>query len=964
MAFLPRAIAPVLLPLLGIALALPADGQSGRKPRSVATPAAAAAAAPQVDTSAWLYKGSDLPHDPAWQFGTLPNGLRYAVRKNGVPPGQVSIRVRIDAGSLYEQDSERGFAHFIEHLSFRGSEFVPNGEAKRVWQRFGATFGSDSNASTTPTQTLYKLDLPSATETTVDESIKILSGMMANPALTDAAVTAERPIVLAEQREQPGPQVRLGDARNALFFAGQPLADRSPIGTIKTLDAATGASIKAFHDRWYRPSRAVVIISGDMDPAILARSVTQHFGRWQAIGPDIPTPDFGKPDASKPTAAALVESGLPPLVMMGVVRPWQFNNDTAIFNQKRMVDTLAGRVISRRLERRARAGASFVQAGVDVDDIAQSANMTSVVILPVGDKWEQALKDVRAVIADAEAAPPTQAEVDREVTDYDSALKNAVETARVEASAKQADDFASALDIRETVTAPQFQYAILAEAKAKNMFTPDAVLASTRKIFAGVATRALVNTRTLQPGTAENLTAALTADVSGLAGKRSAQAAVDFSKLPALGAPGKTISREQVADLPAEKVVFANGVRMLLFANPDDTGRVFVRVRFGRGYNALPASRPSPAWAGDLALMESGVGALGQDDLDQLTAGRQIGLDFGIDEDAFSIAALSSPKDYPDQLRLMAAKLAFPRWDAAPVLRAKSAATNAIAGYDSSSDGVLSRDLEGLLHAGDPRWATPDQKAIDALTPKSFKALWSPLIASGPIEVDVFGDVKPDEAIAAVDATFGALPPRKATVATPPPVQFPAHSAAPVMRTHNGPANQASAVIAWPTGAGLGDSADNRRLELLAQVFSDRLFEKMRQAAGASYSPGVVSTWPKGLPGGGRLMAVSQVAPENVALFFRMSREIAADLVANPVSADELARVKGPLLQQYQRAATSSLFWLRELSGGAYDDRRFAATRRLGQDFAAIDPVVLQQTAAKYLLPGKDWTMAVVPKAK
>jgi zinc protease len=139
------------------------------------------------------------------------------------------------------------------------------------------------------------------------------------------------------------------------------------------------------------------------------------------------------------------------------------------------------------------------------------------------------------------------------------------------------------------------------------------------------------------------------------------------------------------------------------------------------------------------------------------------------------------------------------------------------------------------------------------------------------------------------------------------------------------------------------------------------LFEKMRQAAGASYSPGVSSSWPKGMPGGGRLMAISQVAPENVDLFFRMAREIAADLVAKPVSDDELARVKGPLAQMYQRASTSSLFWLRELSGGAFNPARLEATRRIGRDFGAVNPAVLRQTAAKYLVPGKDWTMAVVP---
>lgn len=957
MAYLSRAFAPVLV------LALATGGIAQVKaPRSAV--AAQAAPAVKVDPTAWLYKGSDLPHDPAWVFGTLPNGLRYAVRKNGVPPGQVSIRVRIDAGSLNEKDSERGYAHFIEHLSFRGSEYVPDGEAKRVWQRFGATFGSDSNASTTPTQTLYKLDLPSATEQTVDESLKILSGMMEQPTLTDAAVSAERPIVLAERREQPGPQVKLQEAMSKLFFAGQPLAERSPIGTLQTLEAATGASVKAFHDRWYRPENAVVIISGDMDPATLGRMVTQHFAGWKGNGPATPAPDFGKPSPNEPTSAVMVEPGLPPLVMMGVVRPWQYNDDTKIFNQKRMVDTIAARVISRRLERRARAGASFVQAGVDLDDRSRSANMTTVMILPVGDQWEQALKDVRAVIADAQKTPPTQAEIDREYADYEVAIRNGVETAQVEASAKQADDMAGALDIRETVTAPANSYAILTDAKAKGMFNPADVLASTKKIFAGVATRALVNTRTAEKGAAEKLAAALKADVSTLTIKRASQAAVDFSKLPALGKPGTVVSRTQIAGLPSEKVVFSNGVRLLTFANPDDTGRVFVRVRFGRGYNALPASKPSPAWAGDLALMESGIGTLSQDDLDQLTAGRQLGLDFGIDDDAFSIATLSSPKDYADELTLAAAKLAYPRWDAAPVARAKSSALTAIPGYDSSADGVLSRDLEGLLHDGDQRWLTPSAKTVSSLTPEQFKAFWAPLLASGPIEVDVFGQINPDEAIAAVAKSFGALPPRVDTTTAPPPVRFPAHVASPVLRYHNGPDNQASAVIAWPTGAGLTDIAEARRLDVLAQVFSDRLFEQMRQAEGASYSPGVASSWPRGLPGGGRLMAVSQVAPANVPLFFSLARKIAADLAKTPVTADELERVKGPLQQSYARAATSSLFWLREMSGGTFDERRIDAVRRLGRDFGEVTPQVLQATAAKYLVPEKDWTLAVLPRKK
>ncbi|MDB5695813.1 MAG: peptidase [Sphingomonas bacterium] len=955
MALLSRAFgASLFLPLL-LVTGQPATGQ-----RASATSAAPPAAT--IDTRAWLYEGSDIPPDPAWQFGTLPNGLRYAVRKNGVPPGQVSIRVRIDAGSLHETDSERGFAHFLEHLSFRASRDVPDGEAKRVWQNFGATFGSDTNASTGPVSTTYKLDLPSATSERLDQSLKILSGMMAAPVLDDKTISAERPVVLSEQREQPGPQVRFSDLRNGVFFAGQPLAERSPIGSIKTLEGATPASVRAFHDRWYRPERTVVVISGDMDPATFGPLIAKNFGSWNGVGANPADPDFGQPDAGKPATGALVEPGLPSVVQLGVVRPWKFNADTVIFNQKRLVDVLATRLISRRLETRARAGGSFIQASVGLDDVARTANITQVTIVPVGASWEAALKDVRAVIADAQASPPSQAEVDREYADFDTIMKNEAATARVAAGAKLADDLVEALDIREVTTTPAASYKVLTDARAAGMFTPATLLASTKRLFQGSATRAVVVTPAVEQDADVKLAAALTAPVSTAGVTRRQQAAVSFAALPALGAPGTVISREALAGLEMEQVAFANGVRLLIFPTTSETGRVYVRARFGGGYNALPARRPSPIWAGELALVSSGVGTLDQGDLDQLTAGRVIGLDFDINEDAFSLNALTSPADLSDQLRLMAAKLAKPGWDPAPVARARTVKIAANAGQDASPTGVLNRDLEALLHDNDPRWVSPSLAQVQALTPQTFRQLWEPALASGPIEVSVFGDVKADAAIAAVAATFGALPPRPATKAVAPPIRFPAHNATPKRLTHTGPANQAVAVIAWPTGGGIDGIADSRRLDVLAQVFSDRLFERLRQTAGASYSPSVGSQWPIGSPGGGRLIAIGQVTPDKTAYFFQLAREIAADLVATPLSGDELGRIMRPMGQYIVRASSGNQFWLQQMGGAAFDPKRVEATRNLATDFVSITPQQLQAVATKYLRPEKDWTLEVVPR--
>jgi zinc protease len=918
----------------------------------------------QTADDPWLYKDSDLVHDDAWKFGRLSNGLRYAVRKNGVPPGQVSVRVRIDAGSLNEQESERGFAHLLEHLSFRGSTFVPDGESKRIWQRLGVTFGSDSNASTTFTQTVYKLDLPTATPQGLDESFKILAGMMSAPAITQVSLNAERPVVLAEAREQPGAQERLQDAMLGLMFAGQPVASRKPIGTTAALAAATPESVKAFHDRWYRPEKAVVIVIGDMDPAVLEAMVQKHFADWKVAGPTPQAPDFGKPVEGQPVAASIVEPAVPPLAMMAVVRPWTVFSDTVIFNQKRMIDLVAIRIINRRLETKARSGGSFVAAGADLSDVARSANVTTVNVMPVGADWEKALRDVREVIADAQTTAPTQAEIDREVAEIESSMKQRISTAPVESGMKLADDLVEAVDINETVTTPEASYDIFKSAVTAKMFTPATVQAASKRVFQGTAVRALVNTHTPDPQLVTKVTAALAADVVANGGKRKALRDVTFAQLPKLGAPGKVVSRTPaLADLEIEKVVFANGVNLLMRKDASEVGKVYVNVRFGRGLNGLPADRPSPAWAGDMALVASGLGKFGQEELDALIGRRQMGFDFDVDSDAFRFGGQTNKEDLPDQLRLFATKLAAPIWDPNPVIRAKTAMLSGYAGLSSSPDAVLGRDLERLLHSNDPRWGIPARETIEATTPASFRKLWEPLLASGPIEVEVFGDMDSEATIKAVGETFGAMKPRPASAAPVPPVTFPAHVDKPVVRTHTGKPEQAAAVIAWPTGGGSAGITESRKLDVLAAVFRDRLIDQLRSQAGVSYSPNVASQWPLGLASGGKLLALGMVPPDKTDFFFQLARGIAADLIAKPIDADELDRALTPIKQQLIRQSSGNMFWMRLVEGGTYDPARIAAVGTLARDIATTSPAEVQALAAKYLRPDRDWTMIVVPEA-
>ena len=919
----------------------------------------------------WIYEGSDVPRDEEWIFGELPNGLRYAVRKNGVPPDQVSVRVRIDAGSLHEEDSELGYAHLLEHLLFRESRYLGPAEAIPTWQRLGATFGSDTNAETSPTHTVYKLDLPNVNEAKLAESMKLLSGMVRSPVLSDANVKAEVPIVMAEKRERGGPGERAGNASREVLFSGQRLATRTPIGTEETLGAATGDSVSAFYKRWYRPENAVIVAAGDMDPLQLAAEIEKWFGDWQGEGPAVPAPDFGDPvapagaDPENPVGevGVVVEPDLPRSFTYAVMRPWRPVQDTVAYNEGLLRDALAQALINRRLESRARAGGSYLYAQVSQDDVSRSADMTFVSFAPLTDDWKAALDDIRGVIADALATPPSQEEIDRELAEFEIVFKSQVEQRRVLPGPRLADDIVNAVDIREAVAAPETVLTVFNS--MRETITPELVLDHTRALFTGDVIRASYVTPATGEASAEAIRAALGEDIAADAEARVAAQAISFDDLPAVGEPGEVVAQAPIGVLDIEQVEFANGVKAILWANDAEPGRVAVKVRFGAGYRAIDPEDAVYANLGYAALIGSGIGELGQEELDVLATGRKFGFDFQTGDGAFSFYAQTREQDLEEQLYLFAAKLAMPGWDPNPVIRAKAAGKLAYESYGANPNGVLQRDLEYLLSDRDARFRTPTPQMFDAATPEGFRETWEPLLKQGPVEVLVFGEFDKAATVDALRRTFGALAPRDTAPATvlERPVAFP-EAGETVVRHHRGDANQAAAVIAWPSGAGVENLRESRRLEVLVSLFNNRLMEAMREHAGASYSPVVRSEWPSDVNSGGRIAALAQLRPEDVPVFFAEAERIAQELASAPVSEDEYNRVVEPLRQYVSRASTGNLFWLYQLEGATQDPRRIPMLRFLLADYTQTPPAELQALAQKYLGSRAGWRLAVIPQGQ
>jgi len=193
-----------------------------------------------------------LPFDAAVKTGSLPNGLKYYIRQNGRPAQRVSMRLAVKAGSMMEEEDQRGLAHLIEHMAFNGSTHFKPREVFAYFESVGARLGPHVNAYTSFDETVYMLDLPSDKTEILDKGMAALSDFAGGLTLGAEWIDKERPIVIEEWRLGLGAGSRIRDTQLPLLFYKSRYAERLPIGKPEVIRNAPAARLRAFYDTWYR----------------------------------------------------------------------------------------------------------------------------------------------------------------------------------------------------------------------------------------------------------------------------------------------------------------------------------------------------------------------------------------------------------------------------------------------------------------------------------------------------------------------------------------------------------------------------------------------------------------------------------------------------------------------------------------------------------------------------------------
>lgn len=595
------------------------DAGQASAPKTPDAPALAGPKVTDLKPGQWAQELSDVAPDPAWRFGVLPNGMRYALRKNATPPGQAALRLWIDAGSMMEADDQQGLAHFLEHMAFNGSKNVPEGEMIKILERHGLAFGADTNASTSFDETIYQLDLPKTDDDTVDTSLMLLREAAGELTIAPEAVDRERGVVLSEERTRDTPGYRVAIKTLSAQMEGQLPPKRIPIGKTEVLKTAPAQRIRDFYEAYYRPERTVLVAVGDFDVDAMEAKIKGKFGDWVGKGPNGKDPDVGPVAKRGPTAKMFVEAGAPWSIQMTWTRKPEGLLETKAVDERDTLENLGFAVLNRRLQAVGRsAEPPFIAGGAFKGDQFGAVRVTTFGATAQPGRWREALTALDAEQRRAIQYGVRQDELDREIASLRAGLVAAAAGEATQRTPSLANQLVGTLGDGEVVTSPSQNLAAF-DLFVKGL-TAERVNAVLKSAFVGSGPLLVLAAPTAVEGGEPAILKAYE-ELKAQPVAPPIAPGVTVWPYSSFGPTGKVAEQKEVSDLDAVLVRFDNGVRLTVKPTKFRDDQVIVKVRAGHGLLDMPSDKQSPLWSGS-AFIEGGLKQITAQDMERVLTGK------------------------------------------------------------------------------------------------------------------------------------------------------------------------------------------------------------------------------------------------------------------------------------------------------------------------------------------------------
>lgn len=910
----------------------------------------------------WPDLSSDLAPDPSVLRGTLPNGLRYVIRPNSEPRDRISLRLLIMVGSLHERDDERGLAHFVEHMVFRGTKQHPNGSLATELQRLGIAFGPENTAFTHPDHTIYHLDLPDASDTSLRHALSIFREYASDVTFAPDLIEKERGVVLSELALRDTPDARAGLNNLNFLWPQSRQVQRTPIGLESAIRHFTREQFVSFYDAWYRPERMGVIISGDIGTETAEKAVRDLLSQLTARGAAREEPGPFEPvAASNPSIRIFTDPGL-----VGASCTIQHP-----FREPRVPDTHAQRV---RMLHRSLAFSMFqrriTKEAADADGPAVSPQVSlSTPVAGWGltsfgsngriNNWREFMIDMEQKHRRAFLHGFTQAELRAAKTAFATAYAEAVRTAPTWPSGWIAEQLATSLLEGTVFSTPAF---IQEDLRSDLEATTEADCVNEfRKAWSKKSPHVFIATHPEFTVSKKEIADALNASREIATTAPIEKEAVTFAYTD-FGPKAPPVRENFVADLDVHQAEFGNGVRLNFKPTKFEANTVVVCVRVGRGKLSQPASLPGLDFLADQMVSRGGLGKHTFEEVQEILNGHTLSISFNVRSDAFEFAARCARPDLLLCLQVITAHLVDAAYRPAARRQVEAIFGSLYANLAASAGGPFAIFAQRVMSNGDRCLGVPTAEELFGRTEKELVAWIEPELKHGPIELSIVGDADWNEASQAVSQTLAALPARDpATSRVPAKIHFGKPKANDYVYTTAPQLKQVA--LAWYCPVtDLVDMHHERRCRLLADLLTERLRLRLREELGAAYGCSTQFNEFDGLPGYNYFSIYAEVAPEHAQQAARLMKSELVAMTKNRFSDDEFERVKQPFLRHREQDLRENLYWAFTVLRDAQErPERLAATRDRTADTAAITRRELEKLARRYFDPRKCFHFVAYP---
>src|SRR5688572_29937707 len=648
--------------------------------------------------------GQTIPVDPLITVGTLPNGLRYYVRENRLPQARAELRLVVKAGSVLEDEDQRGLAHFVEHMAFNGTQHFPKQEIANFMQTLGMRFGAHVNAHTSFDETVYELHVPTGNSAVLERSLIILEDFARHVSFDAVEIDKERGVILEEWRLGLGAGERIRDAQMPVLLKGSRYAERSPIGRPEIIRNANYDRLKQFYADWYRPDMMAVVAVGDFDKAAVEAQIRSRFGAIPPVKSPKPRPEYIVPEQPGTVYSIITDPEVTQTAISVFTKMPARDQSTVGAYRRLMAERLFSGMLSARLDEIAQQpNAPFLAAQTGRGIFVRTAEVTSLNALVAQGGVERGLTALFTEIDRVARFGFTATELDRQARGLQRVLENAAVEKNKSPSGPLADEFIRNFLQGEPIPGIVYEYAL------NQRFLPEITLAEINALAKDwapdrnrvVALIAPEKDKATLPDAAK-MTAAIAP-----AGGRPLDAYADTVNtqplLEPLPSPGRIATTPTNEKPGITEWRPSNGLRVVLKPTNFKEDEILFRAISPGGTSLASDTDFSPADTADAVVAQGGLGALRSLDLNKYLAGRSVSVSASIGETDEGLGGGASRKELETMFQLIYLTFTAPRPDPVAFGVFKEQLKVALANQDALPDTAFEDALSAALSQNHPR---------------------------------------------------------------------------------------------------------------------------------------------------------------------------------------------------------------------------------------------------------------------